>query len=61
VEAKFGKFRSRNSIKNAWNSSKRRYDRVAKNEVNIIEDKNEIDGKVEISEVESGNEIKGER
>jgi hypothetical protein len=47
VEKKFGKLRSRNSIKNIWNSYKRRLAKVKRNEVNRIEDKNEIDGKGE--------------
>lgn len=38
LKEKFGKFCSRNSIKNVWNSNKRRNDRLAKikgNEVNM--------------------------
>jgi hypothetical protein len=58
MKEKFGNLRSRNSIKNLWNSNKRRNERnerVAKgNEVNPIED--EID---EI-EIESRDEIKVE-
>ncbi|RGB29212.1 hypothetical protein C1646_795754 [Rhizophagus diaphanus] len=38
MEEKFGKLRSRNSLKNVWNSNKRRNDRLAK-EVKRNEDK----------------------
>ncbi|PKB95715.1 hypothetical protein RhiirA5_436183, partial [Rhizophagus irregularis] len=68
VQTKFGKFRSRNSLKNVWNSNKRRTERLTKevkrNEVNMIEDtiegKNEIKDKGVISEIEDKKEIKSE-
>ncbi|CAB4408124.1 unnamed protein product [Rhizophagus irregularis] len=69
VQTKFGKIRSRNSLKNVWNSNKRRTDRLTKevkrNEVNMIEEdtiegKNEIKDKGVISEIEDKKEIKSE-
>lgn len=45
MEAKFGKFRARNCLKNIWNSNKRRNSRlvglvnvVRRHEVNVIQD-----------------------
>lgn len=64
VKEKFGKFRSRNSIKNVWYAGKRRNDRLAKferDEVNTIEDKNEIEDKSVIdNKIEDKGEIKNE-
>ncbi|CAB4408164.1 unnamed protein product [Rhizophagus irregularis] len=69
MEEKFGKFRSRNSLKNVWNSNKRRTDRLTKevkrNEANMIEEdtiegKNENKDKGVISEIEDKKEIKSE-
>jgi hypothetical protein len=72
VKKKFGKLRSRNSIKNIWNSNKRRSERsvtVKGNEFNTIEgkiedkdkieDENKIDGKGEKdkSEIDSKDEM----
>ncbi|CAB4383664.1 unnamed protein product [Rhizophagus irregularis] len=69
VQTKFGKSRSRNSLKNVWCSNKRRTDRLAKevkrDEVNMIEEdtiegKNEIKDEGVISEIEDKKEIKSE-
>ncbi|PKC57706.1 hypothetical protein RhiirA1_446083 [Rhizophagus irregularis] len=57
VKAKFGKFRSRNSIKNVWYAGQRRNDRLAifeRNEFNTIKDKFEIEDK---DKIEYYNEI----
>ncbi|CAB4408125.1 unnamed protein product [Rhizophagus irregularis] len=57
VKAKFGKFRSRNSIKNVWYAGQRRNDRLAifeRGEFNTIKDKFEIEDK---DKIEYNNEI----